>query len=53
MCSFVQFYRMFPGILQTVSAGSPVLTWSHYVELMRVVDDDARAWYYRQFIEES
>ena len=43
------FYRAFPGILQTPSAESrPMLTWSHYVELLRVDDSAARAWYERE-----
>ena len=43
---YVQFYRMFPGIVQTSSGQSlPRLSWSHYVELLRVKNDRARAWY--------
>lgn len=51
--SFIRFYRMFPDILQTLSAKSSVLTWSHYQELMRVVDDDARLWYLEQSLMEG
>lgn len=47
--SFVQFYRAFPEILQTPSAESPrLLSWSHYIELLRVTNDDARSWYERE-----
>lgn len=51
--SFIKFYRMFPDILQTLSAKSPILTWSHYLELMRVINDDARNWYLIQSFEEN
>ena len=34
---YAQFYRMFPEIVQTPPAQSlPRLSWSHYVELLRV-----------------
>ena len=43
---YAQFYRMYPEIVQTASARSfPLLSWSHYVELLRVKNDAARAWY--------
>lgn len=43
---YVQFYRMFPEIFQTPSGQSlPQLSWSHYVELLRVQNPAARAWY--------
>ena len=44
--SFANFYRMFPEILQTLSAKSSLLSWSHYQELMNVPNDKARAWYH-------
>lgn len=51
---FVQFFRMFPEIVQTASAQSPsILTWSHYVELLRVEDSAARAWYEHEAFEQS
>ena len=46
---YVQFYRMFPEIAQTASAQSlPRLSWSHYIEPLRVKDDRARARYERE-----
>lgn len=37
---------MFPEIVQTASGQSfPRLSWSHYIELLRVKDNRARAWY--------
>ncbi|MGI6221489.1 MAG: PDDEXK nuclease domain-containing protein [Coriobacteriales bacterium] len=43
---YAQFYRMFPEIVQMSPAQSiPRLSWSHYVELLRVKNDRARAWY--------
>ena len=50
--SFVQFYKMFPEILQTLSVESSVLTWSHYRVLFRVHNDAARSWYHQQALEE-
>ena len=43
--NFSQFYRMFPDILHAVSSKSPILTWTHYRALLRVIDDEARNWY--------
>lgn len=51
--SFIRFYKMFPYILQTLSAKSSILTWPRYQELMRVIDDDARAWYLKQSVEDG
>ena len=43
---YVQFYRMFPEIVHSASRQSrPLLTWTHYRELLRVKNDRARAWY--------
>jgi predicted nuclease of restriction endonuclease-like (RecB) superfamily len=50
--SFVQFYKLFPEILQTLSAESSILTWSHYQILFRVHDNTARKWYQQQALEE-
>lgn len=51
---YVKFYRMFPKIVQTPSGQSlPLLSWSHYAELLRVEDADARAWYEREAIEQT
>jgi predicted nuclease of restriction endonuclease-like (RecB) superfamily len=45
----VEFYRAYP-ILQTVSAE---LSWSHYVELLRVEEAPARAFYEAQTIRNT
>ena len=43
---FVRFYRDFPDIFQTASGKClPRLSWSHYIELLRVADAEARRWY--------
>jgi hypothetical protein len=40
---YVKFCRMFPEIVQTAPGQSPqLLSWSHYIELLRVKDPDAR-----------
>lgn len=43
--SYVQFYKTFPNILNSLSSQSPTLSWTHYRTLLRVTDDDARKWY--------
>lgn len=51
---FAQFYKLFPNILDSVclkSAG--LLSWSHYRILLQVSDDDARAWYAREALEQT
>ena len=50
---FSQFYKMFPKIFQTPSGKSPRLSWSHYIELIRVPSDSARAWYHEQAVSEG
>ena len=51
---YVKFYRMFPEIVQTASGqSSPALSWSHYIELLRVEDPEARAWYAREAAEQT
>lgn len=50
---FIQFFKMFPEILHSVSAKSPLLTWTHYKILLRVRDEDARVWYHHQALEEN
>jgi predicted nuclease of restriction endonuclease-like (RecB) superfamily len=36
---------LFPDILQAVGAKYPILTWTHYRALLRVIDDEARNWH--------
>lgn len=51
---YLQFYRTFPEIVHTVSTQSHLmLSWSHYRELLRVTEADARAWYAREAAEQA
>ena len=49
--SFLDFYKTYPNILQTVSAKS-LLSWSHYLILLQVDDIDARTWYEKEALEQ-
>lgn len=49
MYNIVEFYKVYP-ILQTVSAE---LSWSHYVELIRLEGEEKRKFYETQSIRES
>lgn len=52
--SFYSFYKTFPEIFQTASGKSlPLLSWSHYLTLLRVKDDAARAWYAKEAAEQT
>ena len=52
--SFYSFYKMYPGIFQTVSGKSSIqLSWSHYATLLQVNDKDAREWYEREAISQT
>lgn len=51
---FVQFYKMFPEIVDSLSRQSaPLLSWAHYRTLLRVYDDKAREWYTREAAEQG
>ena len=50
---FSQFYRIFPEMFHTLCGKSPRLSWSHYIELMRVPSDSARAWYHEHAASEG
>lgn len=51
---FVQFYKMFPEIVDSLSRQSaPLLSWTHYRTLLRVHDDKAREWYTREAVEQG
>jgi len=51
---YVKFYRMFPEIVQTASGQShPALSWSHYIEHLRVEDPEARSWYAREAADQT
>ena len=49
--AFVQFFKEFPEILQSLIAKSSLLSWTHYIRLMRVANPDARLWYHNQALE--
>ena len=50
--SFLDFFKCYPNILQTASAQS-FLSWSHYLVLMQVDDQEARAWYEKEALSQS
>jgi len=51
---FVRFYKAFPNILDSVSPKfKGLLSWTHYRILLQVPDDDARAWYAREALEQT
>lgn len=48
---YLRFYKYFPEIFQMPSGkSSPMLSWSHYVELLRVADSEARSWYEKEAV---
>lgn len=47
--SFVQFYKIFP----TMSGKSKILSWSHYMLLLTVNNNDARQWYEHEALIET
>lgn len=53
--SFLQFYKMFPEIFHTPCGklDQPLLTWSHYRSLLRVLDSKAREWYMQEALNET
>lgn len=51
---FLRFYRIFPGIVYTLSKQSPaLLSWSHYRVLLQVLDPEAREWYEKEAASEG
>ena len=51
--NFLQFYKYFPEIFHTVCGKSKrLLSWSHYRFLIQVHDDEARAWYENEALNE-
>lgn len=51
---YVRFYREFPQIVYTLSKQSgPLLSWSHYRELLCVEERPARDWYAREAAEQG
>ena len=51
--SYVQFYNLFPNILNSLSSQSSMVSWTHYRALLRVTDSDARNWYLSETIANS
>lgn len=51
--SYIQFYNLFPDILNSLSSQSSVTTWTHYRALLRVTDKNARDWYLSETIANS
>lgn len=46
---YVQFYKAYPEIVATLSRQSgALLSWSHYLVLLRVTNEAARAWYEKE-----
>lgn len=51
---FVQFYRTYPDIFSSaMRKSSHLLTWTHYLALLRVNRSEARAWYEREAPEQG
>ncbi len=50
---FVNFYKIYPNFVQTLSAKSSILSWSHYLVLLQVFSKDARDWYEKEAINGS
>lgn len=52
--SFYSFYKMYPNIFQTVSGKSTsLLSWSHYILLSNIFDDQERTWYENESLNQS
>lgn len=50
----LRFYKMFPGIVDTVCRQSEnILSWSHYRALLQVEDEKARAWYEKEALQQT
>lgn len=51
---FLKFYKMFPNILNSLSAKSnKLLSWTHYRTLLQVEDENARTWYEKETLEQT
>lgn len=50
----LRFYKMFPEIVDTVCRQSGnLLSWSHYRALLQIEDENARAWYEKEALEQT
>lgn len=50
---YIRFYQTYPNILETLSPKSILLSWSHYLTLLQVEDNQARAWYEKEAAEQT
>ena len=51
---FLNFYKTFPNILNTVcSKSDALLSWSHYRKLLQVLDKEAREWYEKEALTQT
>lgn len=51
---FVQFYRTYPQILSSpMTKTRGLLTWTHYITLLKVTDPAARLWYEQEALSEG
>ena len=51
---FLNFYKTFPNILNTVcSKSDALLSWSHYRTLLQVLDKEAREWYEKEALGQT
>lgn len=51
---FVQFYRTYPQILSSpMTKSRGLLTWTHYIALLKVTDPAARLWYEQEALSEG
>ena len=51
---FLNFYKTFPNILNTVcSKSDALLSWSHYRTLLQVLDKEAREWYEKEALTQT
>ena len=51
---FLNFYKTFPNILNTVcSKSDALLSWSHYRTLLQVLDKEAREWYEKEIVDSN
>mgnify|MGYP003303974850 CR=1 FL=1 len=49
-----RFYKMFPKIVDTLCRQSGnLLSWSHYRALLQIEDENARAWYEKEALEQT
>lgn len=51
---FLKFYKTYPDILTSPMAKSGrILSWTHYLALLRVAGEDARLWYEQEALREN